>query len=235
MFFVIIKKKRNEVFLTMKGNRQMFEKVEDESIFLISYEYREELKNSRVVYEKDNQRFLFSIFDGEEITINFSELELKEDPSKRVNFTIILNKLMDVIQNDPRYKLRFMLRQCQFDLFGPKYIIGDVENFDHRKKSEFILQNKEKIDEIVETCFKKSPSSKKSFYSSLVIKEDDERLLVSYLQERGILQHIVTFDDEDYVKVNPCHSIDNNTFLDLFSEEMKKLGYNLYEDFLPEN
>jgi len=40
---------------------------------------------------------------------------------------------MDVISNDPRYKLRFMLRECQFDLFGPKYIIGDVEHFDHLK------------------------------------------------------------------------------------------------------
>lgn len=228
-----MKKYRTKRGEYMDNRETVLKSIEDDTIKFIKASFSERYQETwSVDYSLNDKNYSFSIsFDKtEKIKISCVGSYLDERVEERFDVSRITHKLVDALKKIPKFKLKIMLKQCQIYFVNDKYLIYDVDNFETRKTKKFIDDHKDSIEMIFKKCLSLSKSSYKRDELFLVIKEEDELPLFDFLVSKNFMTHIASFNSEEYLKLNAPFSCNQRTFYDVFTEEMKSLGYNLYYD-----
>lgn len=211
--------------------------IEDEKIKLIDCEFDSDYEeNWKATFELNQKHYRFFIsiyehFEDKIIKLSCKEGEMKKNEKERQNISLIGNKLIHMIKEAPQFKLKLMLKQLTFDIQLGKYFILNMDQFEERKRDDYLLKHQEKINKILQesfSCMKASQEEDDHYF--LVVKEKDELPLANFLINEGYMEKIGTYDQEDYLKLITNENKNQLVFFEHFTNEMKTLGYSLYFD-----
>lgn len=216
----------------MEAKLAILQAVETDTIRLTHSEFHENKHRETWFfrYTVNEKRFIFRIvFTDNIVTLHSLRNEEGLDLSQRLLFSHITEKIRFSFEHSSLYRIKFALKTLEFHVAPSKNYIHEPSRIYERQNEAYILQHKETIQQIFQTCLQNATTKlrlPKRYY--FIEKEVDEAPLYAFLCQHCHFEQIATLGNEKLYIINPPSTMLHTDFYESFRKAMLTLGYNLY-------